>query len=264
MNKVFKVVYSKSKGCYVVVPETAKNNNGKKKVLASVLAGLALVGAGAHMGTPVEAYTSPDRSVNTDHSRINIAANAKPANSVGVNSIVVGYQNTTDNEDGTTALGANNQAKGNAALAVGNENKATQGAATAIGAGNEATGNTSLAIGNKSNANGDHSIAIGSYNNQNWTRGTNVTTPKNAGAYSTTLGHYSDALGDYAVAVGMYNTSRATDTITMGVQNDAKTMGGIAIGKNNMVDSTNGGTNFAETADENSQIAIGRDNTATH
>ena len=264
MNKVFKVVYSKSKGCYVVVPETAKNNNGKKKVLASVLAGLALVGVGAHMGTPVEAYRSPDGSVNTQNSRIDISANAKPNNSVGVNSIVVGYQNTTDNEDGTTALGANNQAKGNAALAVGNENKATQGAATAIGAGNEATGNTSLAIGNKSNANGDHSIAIGSYNNQNWTRGTNVTTPKNAGAYSTTLGHYSDALGDYAVAVGMYNTSRATDTITMGVQNDAKTMGGIAIGKNNMVDSTNGGRNDAETRNENSQIAIGRDNTATH
>ena len=65
MNKVFKVVYSKSKGCYVVVPETAKNNNGKKKVLASVLAGLALVGVGAHMGTPVEAYRSPDGSVNT-------------------------------------------------------------------------------------------------------------------------------------------------------------------------------------------------------
>ena len=264
MNKVFKVVYSKSKGCYVVVPETAKNNNGKKKVLASVLAGLALIGAGAHLGTPVEAYRSPDGSVNTENSRIDIHANAKPNNSVGVNSIVVGYQNTTDNEDGTTALGANNQAKGNAALAVGNENKATQGAATAIGAGNEATGNTSLAIGNKSNANGDHSIAIGSYNNQNWTHGTNVTTPKNAGAYSTTLGHYSDALGDYAVAVGMYNTSRATDTITMGVQNDAKTMGGIAIGKNNMVDSTNGGRNASNTSDENSQIAIGRDNTATH
>ena len=264
MNKVFKVVYSKSKGCYVVVPETAKNNNGKKKVLASVLAGLALVGAGAHMGTPVEAYRSPDGSVNTQNSRIDISANAKPNNSVGVNSIVVGYQNTTDDNDGTTALGANNQAKGNAALAVGNENKATQGAATAIGAGNEATGDTALAIGNKSNANGNHSIAIGSYNNQNWTRGSNVTTPKNAGAYSTTLGHFSDSLGDYAVAVGMYNTSRATDTITMGVQNDAKTMGGIAIGKNNMVDSTNGGRNDAETRNENSQIAIGRDNTATH
>ena len=45
MNKVFKVVWSKSKECYVVVPEIAKNNNGKKKVLASVLAGLAVAGA---------------------------------------------------------------------------------------------------------------------------------------------------------------------------------------------------------------------------
>ena len=137
MNKVFKVVYSKSKGCYVVVPETAKNNNGKKKVLASVLAGLALVG-GAVGGNTAHATVSGDGSINTDGSRINIAANAKPGNSVGVNSIVVGYQNTTDNEDGTTALGANNQAYGNSGLAVGNENYANGGAATAIGAGNEA------------------------------------------------------------------------------------------------------------------------------
>ena len=43
MNKIFKVVWSKSKECYVVVSEVAKNNGGKKKVLASVLAGLAMV-----------------------------------------------------------------------------------------------------------------------------------------------------------------------------------------------------------------------------
>lgn len=65
MNKVFKVVYSKSKGCYVVVPETAKNNNGKKKVLASVLAGLALVG-GAVAGNPAHAIVSSDGSINTE------------------------------------------------------------------------------------------------------------------------------------------------------------------------------------------------------
>ena len=337
MNKVFKVVWSKSKECYVVVPEIAKNNSGKKKVLASVLAGLALVGVGAQMGTPVDAFTSFDGSVNTEGSRINIAANAKPNNSVGVNSIVVGYQNTTDDQNGTTALGANNTAKGNSALAVGNENTATNGAATAIGAGNEATGDTSVAIGNKSNASGDHSIAIGAYNNQNWTHGSNVTTPKPAGAYSLAIGNFNDALGSRATAVGAFNTakgewataigastvasgdgdvaigdttktnatgvghavavgwhaetgaanavavgpsalasgknsvsvgtnnkSRVQDTVTMGQDNDAKTMGGIAIGKNNMVDSTNGGTNFGETRNENSQIAIGRDNTATH
>ena len=46
MNKIFKVVWSKSKQCYVVVSEMAKNNSGKKRVLASVLAALAVVSAG--------------------------------------------------------------------------------------------------------------------------------------------------------------------------------------------------------------------------
>ena len=297
MNKVFKVVYSKSKGCYVVVPETAKNNNGKKKVLASVLAGLALVG-GAVAGTPVDAYnsanprTADSGSINTDGSRINIAANAKPANSVGVNSIVVGYQNVTDDEDGTTALGANNQARGNSGLAVGNQNESSGGASTAIGAGNRAAGAATVAIGNVSNANAQSAIAIGSYNNVDWTKGTWQTAPKNAGAYSTVVGNYSsatgresaamgvytnsagagsfaagykeNALGQNSVAIGSENTSHVADTITLGQSNNAKTMGGISIGKNNLTDSTNGGRNFAATADENSQIAIGRDNEATH
>ena len=264
MNKVFKVVYSKSKGCYVVVPETAKNNNGKKKVLASVLAGLALVGAGAHMGTPVEAYRSPDGSVNTEHSRVNIAANARPNNSVGVNSIVVGYQNTTDDNEGTTALGANNQAYGNSGLAVGNENYANGGAATAIGAGNEARAAATVALGNKNNANATSAVAVGNYNNQNYTKGSNTTTPKQAGNYSTAVGSYNAALGDNSVSVGSMNTSHVADTVTIGQNNEAKTMGGISIGKNNLTDSTNGGTNFGRTRDENSQIAIGRDNVATH
>ena len=292
MNKVFKVVWSKSKECYVVVPEIAKNNSGKKKVLASVLAGLALVGVGAQMGTPVDAYRSPDGSVNTQDSRINIAANAKPSNSVGVNSIVVGYQNTTDDQDGTTALGANNQAYGNSGLAVGNQNESRGGASTAIGAGNRASGAATVAIGNVSNANAKSAIAIGSYNNVNYTKGTWATAPLQAGEYSTVVGNYSsatgresaamgvysnsagpgsfaagykeNALGQNSVAIGSENTSHVADTITLGQQNNAKTMGGISIGKNNLTDSSNDGRNAANTRDENSQIAIGRDNVATH
>ena len=267
MNKVFKVVYSKSKGCYVVVPETAKNNNGKKKVLASVLAGLAVAGA---MGgiAPLEAQAGYD----TGNSHVNIWADTAPdgsngKNNAGQNSIVVGYQNKTDNvggNDGKVAIGAANSASGNSAMAIGNMNVANGGAATSIGAGNEATAATTLAVGNKNNANAENAIAIGSYNNQNWTVGSWKTTPKNAGAYSTTVGQYSDALGNFAVAVGYMNESKVQDTVTMGQFNKAKTMGGISIGKNNLTDSTNGGTNFAETRNENSQIAIGRDNTATH
>ncbi|MFR6482310.1 MAG: ESPR domain-containing protein [Veillonella sp.] len=36
MNKIFKVVWSKSKNCYVVVSEFAKNNSGKKKIVVAV------------------------------------------------------------------------------------------------------------------------------------------------------------------------------------------------------------------------------------
>ena len=295
MNKVFKVVYSKSKGCYVVVPETAKNNNGKKKVLASVLAGLAVAGA---MGgiAPLEAQAGID----TNNSHVNIWAETNPKGNgqnynVGQNSIVVGYQNTTDNvagHDGKVAIGAKNTSTNNATTAVGNENVATGGAATAVGAGNTASGNASLAVGNVSNANAKSAVAVGSYNNVNYTKGTWQTTPKQAGEYSTVIGNYSSATGTSASAMGVYtnaagagsfaagysnnangqnsvaigseNTSHVADTITLGQHNNAKTMGGISIGKNNLTDSTNGGANFGATRDENSQIAIGRDNVATH
>lgn len=50
MNKIFKVVWSKSKNCYVVVSEFAKNNSGKKKiVVAAILAALAMTNASISM-----------------------------------------------------------------------------------------------------------------------------------------------------------------------------------------------------------------------
>ena len=295
MNKVFKVVYSKSKGCYVVVPETAKNNNGKKKVLASVLAGLAVAGA---MGgiAPLEAQAGYD----TGNSHVNIWADTNPKSNgqnynVGQNSIVVGYQNTTDNvagNDGKVAIGAKNTSTNNATTAVGNRNTATGGAATAVGAGNNASGAASLAVGNVSNANAKSAVAVGSYNNVNYTKGSWETTPKQAGEYSTVIGNYSSATGTSASAMGVYtnasgagsfaagynnnangqnsvaigseNTSHVADTITLGQFNNAKTMGGISIGKNNLTDSADGNRGDVERNRENSQIAIGRDNTATN
>ena len=295
MNKVFKVVYSKSKGCYVVVPETAKNNNGKKKVLASVLAGLAVAGVVGGIA-PQQAMAGYD----TGNSHVNIWADTNPKSNgqnynVGQNSIVVGYQNTTDNvagHDGKVAIGAKNTSTNNASTAVGNENKATGGAATAVGAGNTASGKASVALGNVNNADAKAAIAIGTYNNVNYTKGSWQTTPKPAGEYSTVVGNYSSATGTSASAMGVYtnatgagsfaagynnnangqnsvaigseNTSHVADTVTLGQFNNAKTMGGISIGKNNLTDSSNNGQNAANTRDENSQIAIGRDNVATH
>ena len=295
MNKVFKVVWSKSKECYVVVPEIAKNNSGKKKVLASVLAGLAVAGA---MGgvAPQQAMAAVD----TSGSKVNIWAETSPKSNgqnynVGQNSIVVGYQNTTDNvagHDGKVAIGAANTATNNSALAVGNMNTSTGGASTAVGAGNRAGGNASVAVGNVNNADAKSSIAIGSYNNVDWVKGSWQAGAKPAGEYSTVIGNYSsaagresaamgvysnsagpgsfaagyreNALGQNSVAIGSENTSHVADTITLGQQNNARTMGGISIGKNNLTDSADGNRGDVERNRENSQIAIGRDNTATN
>ena len=131
MNKIFKVVWSKTKECYVVVSEVAKNNGGKKKALASVLAGLAMVAATA--GTPVQA------GGNYGGSAVNISPDAyNGTNTTGRNSIVVGYQNTTNSQDGTIAIGASNTATENSAMALGNGNTASGGAAVAMGAYNKA------------------------------------------------------------------------------------------------------------------------------
>ena len=299
MNKVFKVVWSKSKECYVVVPEIAKNNSGKKKVLTSVLAGLAVMGVGAMAGTPVHA------GADYRNSAVNIQPDRVIGNysnqTVGVNSVAVGYGNYTTNEDGTIVYGAANQALKNADLAVGNCNVASGGASTAIGVCSHSTGEASLAIGNVARATSVGAIAIGSHANVDLNNkviesgrystaigGWSSAAGENGAAYGAKAsakgdhsaaigsnasatgaggfagGFHANAAGQDSVAIGTYNNSYVADTVTVGQKNNAKTMGGIAIGKNNMVDSTNGGTNFAKTRDENSQIAIGRDNTATH
>ncbi|WP_287530572.1 ESPR-type extended signal peptide-containing protein [Veillonella sp.] len=239
MNKVFKVVWSKSKECYVVVPETAKNNNGKKKVLASVLAGLALVGVGAQMGTPVDAFTSTnplktDNSINTNDSRINIKT-AKTVGdygdqTVGVNSVAVGYGNYTNNEDGTIVYGAANRATANAAIALGNRNEASGGNAVALGTSNTATQVKTIAIGNKSNANAEGAIAIGAYNNQNFTIGSSDTTPKQAGGNSVVVGNYSHAGGRQSVAIGNNATTQHDDSVAIGADVSALAGHNIAIG----------------------------------
>ena len=239
MNKVFKVVWSKSKECYVVVPEIAKNNSGKKKVLASVLAGLALVGVGAQMGTPVDAFTSTnplktDNSINTNDSRINIKT-AKTVGdygdqTVGVNSVAVGYGNYTNNEDGTIVYGAANSATANAAIALGNRNEASGGNAVALGTSNTATQVKTIAIGNKSNANAEGAIAIGAYNNQNFTTGSSDTTPKQAGGNSVVVGNYSHAGGRQSVAIGNNATTQHDDSVAIGADVSALAGHNIAIG----------------------------------
>ena len=283
MNKIFKVVWSKTKECYVVVSEVAKNNGGKKKALASVLAGLAMVAATA--GTPVQA------SVGLGGSSVNITPDGtyNGSNSVSPNSVVVGYQNDTrDNTGGNGHIvyGAHNKATRDSSLAIGNSNEATAGAATAIGVWSKARGNASIAMGNVAMATATNAIAIGNRANSNaanqeLTSGENsiaIGTQSNAGGgdsiaigrqsttnsvNTVTIGAETKATGGYAVAIGRESEVNANFATAMGYQSKAKGSASIAIGKqnnSNLGDTiTMGNSNTANTM---GGIAIGKNNIA--
>ena len=270
MNKIFKVVWSKTKECYVVVSEVAKNNGGKKKALASVLAGLAMVAAAGTMGTPVQAGTD------LGNSSVNISPNGayNGSNHVGSNSIVVGYQNTTDNNWGTVAIGAGNTATENSAVAVGNGNEATGGAAAAFGAYNKAKGRASVAIGNVSMASADDSIAIGNRANSNpanQDRGSgqfSIAVGRESWAKGTdniSIGHKAEtnSSGD-SIAMGRESKANQANAIAVGPQADANGWGGIAMGREAAV-SANFGTaiGYKSNAQGSSSVAIGKNNTTT-
>ena len=224
MNKIFKVVWSKTKECYVVVSEVAKNNGGKKKVLASVLATLAIMGAGAQMGTPVQAGGYYGNSA------VNIQPDNIPSgyqgNTVGKNSVAVGYQNKTNNQDGTVAIGMANTATENSTLAIGNGNTASGGAATAVGAFNTASGRASVAIGNVSIASAEDSIAIGNRANSN-----PANTDRGSGQFSIAVGRESWARGTDNISIGHKAETNSTgDSIAMGRESKANQANALAFG----------------------------------
>ena len=280
MNKIFKVVWSKTKECYVVVSEVAKNNSGKKKVLASVLATLAIMGAGAQMGTPVHADTD------LRYSAVNIAPNNVPAgygpNKVSTNSIVVGYANDTKTGaqgNGHVAYGFGNTATEDTTTALGGGNKATGPAATAIGSFNEATARASVAMGNVAKASGEKSISIGNYSvaksnddiaigNQAKTTSTGDSiamgrqaTAGNANALA--FGAESNASGWGSIATGREAAASANFATAIGYQSKAEGSASVAIGKqnkSNMADTITMGN--GNTANTMGGIAIGLNNKA--
>ena len=170
LNQIYKVVWSKTKGCYVVVSELAKRV-GRNKTKAVVVAAAAMamvvgpmavgvdtVEAGVAIGSTTDNAIDKGTAL-TNSSSIAIGRDAN-ASRQG-NNVVIG--------DETDANGAGNVVIGRHAFAGfdgrGNEKKSSQ--SVAIGAGNarhegaKAFGDQSVALGANTLAYGNSSIAIG-------------------------------------------------------------------------------------------------------
>jgi len=145
MNKIFKVVWSKSKNCYVVVSEFAKNNSGKKKiVVATIFAALAMSNASISMAS-------------------NDVPSNLPATAVGLG------PNASVKGDKAVGFGYNAAAAGGNSVVIGSNSSVAAGSpqGIAIGGGNTANegarviGEQAIAIGGNTLAKGHSSIVIG-------------------------------------------------------------------------------------------------------
>ena len=235
MNKIFKVVWSKTKECYVVVSEVAKNNGGKKKALASVLAGLAMVGVAAQMGTPVQAGANNSGNAVNLWADKKLDGSANTANTVGANSVAVG-NNLVAGSASTTPTGR----LGGTAIAIGADSQAKDDRNIAIGYNNTTEGQDSVAMGSNVIAGTGQSIAIGSTNTdattgvQTQTIARGTVTMKNGRpepAAAIAIGSGAQAIdGSGVLAMGQLAKASKNNTVAIGTKAEATNTNSTAVG----------------------------------
>ena len=236
MNKIFKVIWSKSKQCYVVVSEMAKNKTGKKKiVVASILAALA-------MQAGVVADVSADESTLTlgggkaANGMTNGVSIGYLAESNSHQSIAIGYQalatsQYADPAQPAVAIGAGAKAPGRAGVSLGLDAKSSV-RGTAIGSSTRATGFGAFAGGTYAQATNGGDVAIG-------------------GASSDRFDDYAVASGGYSVAIGTAAKAEQSGAVSIGYKTNAKTSNSVAVGSESK-------------ATGEGAVAVGRKNTATN
>ena len=247
MNKIFKVVWSKTKECYVVVSEVAKNNGGKKKVLATVFA--ALVATGSMLPDYVDAANNTSGG-GVSSADASIAIGSGWGNSAYANtnfSIAIGDQS---NANGKAAIALGRQAKTNgeeAAIAIGNQTEATSKDSTAVGSGSKSSGEYAAALGFQTKATANYATAIGSgargYAEDSQAIGREAETSagafraiaigtlsKSSANYATSLGSSAEASAERAIAVGYKSKAKAESAISVGNLASADNTDSIAVG----------------------------------
>ena len=190
MNKIFKVIWSKSKQCYIVVSEVAKNHSGKKKiVVASILAAMAV---GADMSVSVNAGGLDGGT-----------AASSGSIAIGNQSWAQGTQ--VDGKHGTIdpsiAIGVRAVAIGNSSLSIGLDTDIRNSYAVAVGRYSKVTGDYGIGIGYNTRSS-LHGIAMGEQ-------------ARSMKEGATTLGVSSRGYGKGAIAIGWQSLAGA-DVYTAG------------------------------------------------
>ena len=223
MNRIYNVIWSKTKKCYVVVSEIVKSSGGKVKSLhtgktythmstvmavAALLAGVNItsVNAAAIMIDGVNAgYATAQNGGNKwsylynynnpgNMSALDGSATTGYYSGSALNGISIGHNTKIQESSDPTyysgvAIGDYAQATGGLSFSLGNYAQSTKPSAMAIGTASLSSGFNSLAMMRQSAATGNFSTAIGT---TSWASGTG----------SFALGYSAQSKGDQSIAIG--------------------------------------------------------------
>ena len=265
MNKIFKVIWSKSKQCYVVVSEMAKNKTGKKKiVVASILAALAMqVGVVADV-------TAADRPTGTIEGGTKMYSNLTNGLAIGNESqsnsnqsIAIGYRAIANSQyadpaQPAVAIGAGASATGRGGVSLGLiANSSVRG--TAIGSATTATGFGTFAGGTYAQAINGGDVAIGGASSDRFDDYAVA-----SGGYSVAIGTGAKADGGAGVSIGYKTNAKTSNSLAIGSESVATGEGGIAVGrKNTSTGASSTVLGILSTANATSATAVGMQTTAT-
>ena len=223
MNRIYNVIWSKTKKCYVVVSEIVKSSGGKVKSLhtgktythmstvmavAALLAGVNItsVNAAAIMIDGVNAGYATAQNGGNKWSYLYNYNNPGNMNALDgsattgyysghqLNGISIGHNTKIQESSDPTyysgvAIGDYAQATGGLSFSLGNYAQSTKPSAMAIGTASLSSGFNSLAMMRQSAATGNFSTAIGT---TSWASGTG----------SFALGYSAQSKGDQSIAIG--------------------------------------------------------------
>ena len=252
MNRIFKVIWSRTKGCYVVVAETAKNMS-KRSTMTSVFAKM----SGSVIATAL--FMSMMSPMIVHGSTIVQGAGAQAKNGT----VAIG--------DNSTAMADNSVALGTGAT-VTKTNRANVGNVQGIAIGRNATVevNNGVAIGNLTKVASLNGFALGNTSWAGYDEAGNYVGADNDQAFGTNarawggssmaFGNNAKAAAGGAVAMGNGSQARGKWAVAIGNNAQAKGEGSRALGVNSYAVGLNSiAMGWESNAREDSSIAIGTD-----
>lgn len=223
MNKAYKVIWSKVKGCYVVVSELAKergknNSRGKQALLAGIVMATLLGGVFLPAGT-VFAADPPAAPPANDIHYVAVGVNTSEA--------IEARDNKGDSGTSTVDPTANYKFPQTSTInfiSIGAEASAWANGAVAMGFKTAAKGEYATALGTGSNAQSKGDIALGW---KAYTSGFVDKEGKNTDPNKIAIGTESTALKENGISIGTKSKTWYHNAIAIGNEAETGNEGGV-------------------------------------